>query len=328
MLLGRTNNAMRTELTRRDVLVRTGVCLGAAAAAATTPVLSAAEPETDRPSEPFGYCLNMATIMGHNLSVVKEIEVAAEAGWQGVELWIRNIRRYVEEGGSLADLRKRIDDLGLSMVSAIGFTGWAVEDDAQRAEALEQFKEEMGLVAQVGGTHIAASPAGIHRTPGIDLFKVAERYRALLELGRQTGVVPQLEIWGAAQTLGTVGEAALVACQADHPDACLLLDAFHMYKGASGFECLKLLNGAKMHAFHVNDYPDYPPRDQFNDSHRVYPGDGVCPLPSAIKSLYETGFRGMLSLEVFNRDYWQQDALAVAKTGLEKTRAVVHKALA
>jgi len=318
---------MGTEFSRREMIVRTGACLGAAAAAAGTSASAASEPDADRSSEPFAYCLNMATIMGHKLSVVEEIEVAAEAGWQGVEPWIRNIRRYVDEGGSLRDLKKRIDDLGLTVVSAIGFSRWAVDDDAQRAEGVEQFKEEMDLIAQIGGTHIAASPAGINRTPGVDLFKVAQRYRALLELGQQTGVIPQLEIWGSAQTLGTVGEAALVACQADHPHACLLLDAYHMYKGGSGFECLSLLSGAKMHAFHVNDYPHDPPREEINDSQRVYPGDGVCPLPAVLRALHATGFRGMLSLEVFNREYWQQDALSVAKIGLEKTRAVVRKAL-
>ena len=315
---------MSTQLSRREVITRTGACLTAAAAAS---VAVAEAPQAAPEPEPFGYCLNMGTIMGHKLPLDEQVEVAAEAGWGGIEPWIRDIRRYVEGGGSLEDLKKRIDDLGLKVVSAIGFTRWAVDDDAKRAEALEQFKEEMGLIARLGGTHIAAPPAGINRTPGVDLFKVAERYRALLELGRQTGVIPQLEIWGSAQTLGTVGEAALVACQADHPDACLLLDAYHMYKGGSGFECLKQLNGAKMHAFHVNDYPDDPPRDEINDSHRVYPGDGVCPLDSVLQSLYETGFRGMLSLEVFNRSYWEQDVREVARTGLEKTKAAVRKAL-
>lgn len=314
-------DAMTTGLTRREVLASAGACLGAGAVATS---LSAAEPT----SEPFGYCLNMATVMGHKLSLVEEIEVAAQAGWQGIEPWLRNVRKYVEDGGSLADARKRIDDLGLKVVSAIGFTAWAVDDEARRAEGFEQFREEMDLIAQLGGKHIAAAPAGINRTPGMDLFKVAERYRALLELGREMGVTPQLEIWGSAQTLGTVGEAALVACQADHPDACLLLDAFHMYRGGSGFECLKVLCGAKMHDFHVNDYPADPPRDSVNDSHRVYPGDGVCPLSDVLRTLYATGFRGMLSLELFNRDYWRQDPLSVARTGLEKTRAAVRKALA
>jgi len=320
---------MARDLSRREMIARSGVCLGVTAAACATPVTlaSAAKPEPDSSAEPFGYCLNMGTVMGHKLSLVEEIELAAKAGWQGVEPWLRNLHRYVEGGGSLADLKKRIDDLGLAVVSAIGVARWAVDDDAQRAEGFEQFKQDMDLLAQIGGTHIAAAPAGINRTSGMDLFKIAERYRVLLELGRQTGVIPQLEIWGSAQTLGRVGEAALVAIEAGHPDACLLLDAYHIYKGGSPFAGLGQLNGAAMHAFHINDYPADPPREEINDSHRVYPGDGVCPLDSVLKTLHATGFRGMLSLELFNRDYWQQDALTVAKTGLEKTRAAVQKAL-
>ena len=31
----------------------------------------------------------------------------------------------------------------------------------------------------------------------------------------------------------------------------------------------------------------------------------------------------MLSLELFNRDYWKQDPLEVAKTGLAKVKAAV-----
>jgi sugar phosphate isomerase/epimerase len=215
----------------------------------------------------------------------------------------------------------------LKVVSAIGFPRWAVDDDQQRAEGMEQFKRDMDLVAQIGGTHIAAPPAGINRTPGVDLRKVADRYRVVLELGRAQGIVPQLEIWGSAQTLGTVSEAVFVTSAADHPDACLLLDVFHMYKGGSGFHCLKLLNGAAMHAFHINDYPADPPREEANDSHRVYPGDGVAPMDQILRTLHMTGFRGMLSLELFNRDYWKQDPLTVAKTGLAKTRAAVERAL-
>jgi hypothetical protein len=35
----------------------------------------------------------------------------------------------------------------------------------------------------------------------------------------------------------------------------------------------------------------------------------------------------MLSVELFNREYWNQDALYIARAGLEKTRQEVQKAL-
>jgi sugar phosphate isomerase/epimerase len=313
---------VKTLLSRREMIAASGFCLAAAAAR-----VPAAEPAATPPGEPFGYSLNTATVMGHKLSIKEEIELAAKAGWQGIEPWIRNIEKHQAEGGSLADLKKLAEDLGLQIVGAIGFAAWAVDDDAQRAAGLEQLKRDMDLVRQIGGARIAAAPAGINRSTGIDLVKVGQRYRAVLELGREMGVLPQLEIWGSALTLSTAGEAAMVAATANHADACLLLDVYHLHRGGSGFDCLRLLNGAALHVFHVNDYPAEPPREKLNDSDRVYPGDGVAPFDQILRTLRDTGFRGTLSLEVFNRGYWEQDPLAVARTGLEKCRAVVQRAL-
>ena len=59
--------------------------------------------------------------------------------------------------------------------------------------------------------------------------------------------------------------------------------------------------------------------------HRVYPGDGIAPLNFILQTLRDNGTQTVLSLELFNRDYWAQDALTVARTGLEKMRASVAK---
>jgi sugar phosphate isomerase/epimerase len=36
-----------------------------------------------------------------------------------------------------------------------------------------------------------------------------------------------------------------------------------------------------------------------------------------------TGFNGVMSLELFNRKYWEQDPNAVAAEGLRKMKAVI-----
>lgn len=320
---------MLKNLSRREMLARGGACLGAAAVAACgSPAPAASETKTDpKAGGPFRYSLNTGTIRGQKLSLPEQVDVAARAGYDGIEPWLGELHHYAETGGSLDDLKKRIADHGLSVVGAIGFARWLVDDDDARAKGTEDLRRDMELVARIGGHWIAAPPAGVTGVEGFDLRKAARRYRALLEMGAKLGVVPELEIWGSSKTLGRIGEAAFVAAEAGHPNACVLLDVFHIYKGGSDFAGLRILNGAAMHAFHVNDYPADPPRETINDSHRVYPGDGIAPLPLALRTLHAAGFRGYLSLEVFNRDYWKQDAATVAKTGLEKTRAVVRKAL-
>lgn len=281
----------------------------------------------ERAAEPFRYCFNTSTIRGQRLPLTDVIDIAAKAGYSGIEPWIDEIQQHVSSGGTLPDLARRLRDNGLAVESAIGFAEWIVDDDARRAGGLEQAKRDMDLVAQIGGTRIAAPPAGATDQPNLDLFRAAERYRALLELGERMGVTPMVEVWGFSQILNRLGQAVLVAVESAHPRACLLADVYHIYKGGSDIRGLRLLNGAALPVFHMNDYPANPPRETITDSDRVYPGDGIAPLTDLFRTFQQIGFRGALSLELFNPEYWQQDALTVAKTGLEKTRAAVQKAL-
>lgn len=309
----------RGRLSRRSMLAGCGAAMGAG----QTVLAASPPPVADAP--PFRFCLNMATLRGYKLPVPRQVEVAAAAGYSGIEPWIGDLQQYAAGGGSLDDLRKQIADAGLTVESAIGFTPWLIDDDAQRRQGMEQFQRDMELLARIGGRRIAAAPAGAYATAGIDLRKIGERYRALLELGRRVGVVPQLEIWGGSKTLGRVADAAFVAVEAGHPDACLLLDIFHMYKGGSEFASLRLFSGAAMHVLHVNDYPADPPREKITDADRVFPGDGVAPIATILRDLRTGGFRGALSLELFNPRYWKQEPLATARTGLAKMQAAVRK---
>jgi 2-keto-myo-inositol isomerase len=278
-------------------------------------------------AEPFGYCLNTSTIRGQKLSLVQELEIAAAAGFQAVEPWINEVEQFVKDGGKLGDLKKRIADLGLSVESVIAFTEWIVDDDARRAKALEQLQREMDMVAQFGGKRIACPPSGATNVAMTNLRVIADRYRTVCELGEKTGVAAELEIWGHSKTLSRLSEAAAVLVETAHPRACLLPDVYHLYKGGSNVEGFRIINGKVIPVIHMNDYPGVPGRDLANDSIRVYPGDGVAPLNELLRILKETGFQGYLSVELFNRQYWQQDAALVARTALEKTRIAVLQAL-
>lgn len=314
---------MRT--TRREWLAGTSAALGATLIAAPAP---AAESKPRPADEPFGYCLNTSTIRVPKLTLVDKIEIAAKAGYHGIEPWVSEIDEYVKGGGDLKELGKRIRLSGLQVESVIGFFEWIVDDEARRKKALEQAKREMAMVAQIGGKRLAAPPVGATTQTDLDLKKAAERYRALLELGDEMGVVPELELWGHSKSLSHLGEVAYVAIESGHPKACLLLDVYHLYKGGSGYDGLRLVGGTGMHVIHANDYPADPPRDKITDAARVYPGDGVAPWKAIVRTLRDVGFRGMLSLELFNREYWKQDPTLVARTGIEKMRALVKKSLA
>jgi len=311
---------MNSYLSRRCLLTAAGAAIGAAAVPGTA---KAAE---KRPAG-FTYCLNTGTIRGQKLGIDKEIEITAKAGYDSIEPWLDGINRYKDAGGSLKDLKKKISDLGITVESAISFPSWIVDDDAQRAKGLEQAKREMDVLAQIGGRRIAAPPAGATREPGLNLDNAAERYRKLLEVGDQFDVVPQIEVWGFSKNLHRLGQSMYVVIESGHPKACLLPDVFHIYKGGSDFHGLKQLSARAIQVFHLNDYPADPPREQARDSDRVFPGDGVAPISQILQDLYANGGNTILSLELFNPNYYKQDALDVAKAGLAKMKSAMKKAI-
>ncbi|XZE53872.1 sugar phosphate isomerase/epimerase family protein [Planctomycetaceae bacterium SH139] len=314
-------------ITRRQMLasaaVGSAVSIGCGQSVA---VANQQSPALQPLSQRVKYCLNTSTVRGQKLGIVEQVELCSRAGYQAIEPWIGDLRRYIEEGGQLAELGKRIVDAGLSVESAIGFARWIVDDSQARQDGLAEARRDMEMLAAIGGKRIAAPPIGAHTEAGPDLPVIAERYRALLELGDQTGVVPQLELWGFSRTLSRLGELAYVAAEAGHPSACVLPDVYHIYKGGSSFAGLSMLAANKIHVFHMNDYPSQPARAEIKDSDRVYPGDGVAPLDAILGDLDRNGFAGVLSLELFNETYWAQPADLVATTGIEKMRAAVARA--
>jgi sugar phosphate isomerase/epimerase len=55
----------------------------------------------------------------------------------------------------------------------------------------------------------------------------------------------------------------------------------------------------------------------------VYPGDGILDLGKMISILKDAGYAGVISLELFNPNYWEEDPAEVARIGLEKMQAVL-----
>lgn len=278
--------------------------------------------EKKKQGDKFKFSLNTSTISGQKPGVKKYIEIAARAGYDYMELWLPDLKVYLDEGGTLPALKKLISDSKVPVVNAIGFAPWMVDDADKRDAGFKQMREEMEIMAALDCTRIAAPAAGIGPNETLDMFVVGERFAKLIELGKQTGVMPQLEFWGASRFFH-IGQVLMATAVANNSGARILADVYHMYRGNSGFESLKMIDGSMIEVFHMNDYPASIPREQQQDKDRIYPGDGAAPLKEILTDLKNMKGPKILSLELFNREYWAQDPLQVAKTGLEKMKKVV-----
>src|SRR4051812_27958862 len=138
-------------INRRELFKALGVSAGVAVLPGVT---NTAPLNKDRGL--FTYCLNMAAIRGHNLGFVKELQVASRAGFKAVEIWMDSFQNYLKNGGTPAEAKKRLDDLGIQVENAIGFAPWILDDEGKRQEGLDQMKREMELLSLLGCKRTAA----------------------------------------------------------------------------------------------------------------------------------------------------------------------------
>lgn len=303
-------------MNRREALTSLSLAAGA-----TMLGKSCSSPEKESIAEvsEFYYSLNTSTISGKSPGIENYISLAAEAGYDFIEVWVRDVAAYLEAGNSTASLKNLVDSQGLKIASAIGFAPWMTGGE----EGFAQMRKEMEMLAEIGCPRIAAPPAGVDAAKPLDLFMVGEKYAALLEMGRQTGCMPQLEFWGASHSLWHIGQVLMIAAVAGDPDTRILPDVYHLFRGGSDFDALGMLDGHMIDLFHMNDYPGNIPRLEQTDADRVYPGDGTAPLGKILGYLKKMGAPKILSLELFNRSYWEQDPKNVAATGLSKMKAAM-----
>lgn len=268
------------------------------------------------------YCLNTSTIRPATLP--EKIRVASEAGYAAIELWHDEVDGYCQEVHPLAEIRTMLSDAGLHLASMIYLKGWWETEGKERVIVLDECRRRMEQAAELGAAIcIAGPPAG-----SADMESGVLRYRELLELGKSIGVVPALEFLGFVDEFHTLAGAVQVARATGRPDACVVIDPFHLFRGGDGIEVMAELDitAKEIGILHFNDTPEEPARELQHDRHRVMPGDGHLNLQRYVGIASEVGYQGPLSLELFNEELWTHDPLEIARQGLDRMRQIVESA--
>lgn len=267
--------------------------------------------------------LNTSTIAPFKLGVKDQIKVAMESGYTGIELWIKDIQVYMEEGGKLRELRDYTRDCNVEVVNGIAFARWSDSDRKTRLDALEQAKREMQLLMELDCKAIAAPPIG--DVEGMSKDQIASNFSELCSTALKFGIEPYLEVWGQAPVLNRLSDAMYILLQSGAQNGKLLLDIYHLFKGGSDYRGLKLLNGNSIGIFHVNDYPYGLSRETALDKDRVFTGDGCAPVKEIFSLLKDIGYQGYMSLELFKEEYGTTQAIVAAKQGFDKITRIISK---
>lgn len=266
----------------------------------------------------FIYCLNTSTIRPTPL--LEKVKVAGMAGYEAIEPWNDEIDEYLHQGGTIAELKRAISDAGLKVVSVIALHSWVTTEGDEYARVLDECRRRMDQAVQLGSPYIVASPP----QEVVDQGRATARFAELMELGRSAGVTPSMEFLGFVDGIKNVASAWAIARETGDSKATVVADVFHMIRGGGSIDDLLELSGDRLANFHINDVPAKPDPLTQTDYDRVMVGEGIADLKRVIANLRSIGYKGPLSLELFNRDLWECDPGTVVRRGLDRVRSLVE----
>lgn len=248
----------------------------------------------------------------------EKLDAAARAGFQAVEIFEHDVLAGADRPEQVRD---RCADLGLRIALFQPFRDLdSREPDRFRAN-LERVRHKADLMSRLGVDLMlvcsSVSPDAVE-----DHGLLAEQLHAVGRVADETGIRIAYEAlaWGAH--VDDYRVAAALARAADHPAVGTCLDSFHILsRGADPAAILEIPRDL-IFFLQLADAPRMAMDVlQWSRHYRCFPGQGGLDVAGVALNALLAGYRGPLSLEVFNDIFRQAPA---GRTARDAYRSLVH----
>ena len=226
-----------------------------------------------------------------------KLEAIAAAHFAGIELFDADLTASPMRAEEVA---ARCRDLGLAidlfqpLRDVVGVSPAAFPDRLRFAEAKFEVMERLGATRTLlcSAVHPEASP---------DLDLAAEQLATVGRRAADHGFTLAFEALAWGTCINRLQEAWRVVDTAGMPEVGLAVDTFHLLARGDDATALAGIPGDRMEYLQVADAP-YLAMDvlEWSRHHRCFPGQGSLDVVGVVAAVVEAGYRGPLSLEVFN----------------------------
>jgi sugar phosphate isomerase/epimerase len=274
------------------------------------------------PAGKMSLCMHQGTSRGAGYQ--KSLEGWAKAGIRNVELADSLLDGFLKTD-TLAAAGRVYKDLGLTAVSSQAVLPDMWIPGPARAASLETWKKRCDQFSTLGVPRLYC-PSVTNRKVTMDDYKATPGcIREAGEIAKQYNITAMIEFARTSTHLATLTSSLKMIREAAHPNVRPMMDFFHFWSGLSKFEDLDLFEHGELAHAHFQDVADVP-KELYDNTSRLIPGDGVAPLVRILRKLAEKGFSGSLSVELFLPQLQDGDPYETAKQIREKAEAVLRKA--
>ncbi|MBV8106695.1 MAG: sugar phosphate isomerase/epimerase and 4-hydroxyphenylpyruvate domain-containing protein [Hyphomicrobiales bacterium] len=243
---------------------------------------------------------------------------AAKAGFRAVELFENDLTFF---NGRPRDARQLAADLGLEIVALQPLRDFEAMPDPMRRRNFARAARKLELMHDLGARLLClcsnVSPEAID-----DAAQAAADLAELADLARQHGMRIGYEALAWGRHVKDWTAAWDIVRGADRDNLGIVLDSFHICVRGNPIEPIASLPAEWIALVQVADAPALAMDPLSLSRHyRCYPGQGDYPIVDYLDAVTRSGYRGPLSLEIFNDQFRGASAAAIAVDGMRSLRA-------
>jgi 4-hydroxyphenylpyruvate dioxygenase len=243
----------------------------------------------------------------------EKLDAAATIGFDAVEIFENDLLTF---DGSPADVRRIAADLGIAIVLYQPFRDFEAMPEPQRARNLDRAERKFDVMQALGTDLVLVCsntlPAAMDddARAAADLAEMAARAGA-----RGLRVGYEALAWG--RHVNRWRHAWKIVRQADHTALGLIVDSFHTLAVDDDPSGIAELPGEKLFFVQLADAPRLTMDALSWSRHfRNFPGQGQLPVDDFLRVVLACGYRGPISLEIFNDEFRAAPARQTARDGL------------
>jgi sugar phosphate isomerase/epimerase len=257
-----------------------------------------------------------------NASLAEKCAAAVAGGFRALTLWTSDVTRAQADGFALADVKTLVEDHGLVVADLDALLRWLPGEEVPPGFASE---EEFYAIADAVGGRSLNLAQGFGAS--VDVDAAAEALAGVCDRAATHGLLVTLEYlpWSGIPDVAT---ARKIVERAGRPNATLMIDTWHTFRGPSDDAQLAALPGALVGSVQLNDAPAQPGADLVAETlaARLVPGEGEIPLVRWLRILDAIGSRAPLGVEVFSEKLDALPPLEVGRRCGEAARALLAAA--
>lgn len=234
------------------------------------------------------------------------------AGFDAIEIFEQD---FLSSDHSPREVGNMVRDHGLKIALFQPFRDFESLPEPLRSRAFSRAQRKFDLMAELG-TDLVLFCSSCHPAALGGIDRAADDFRQLGEIAAQRGIRVGYEALCWGRHVNDHRDAWEIVRRADHPNIGLIVDSFHTLARKITPDTIRQIPGDKIFFVQLADAPLIEMDLLYWSRHfRNMPGEGDLDVVGFMRAVMAAGYKGPISLEIFNDQFRQGLPRLVAQDG-------------